>query len=79
MNSHSPLDSSHTPTDADLRSEEAPDYGRLPNRLLTAYEVAKFVGCHEETGFVARICAACSSRNASVFEEGGFTRVGLFS
>jgi len=22
---------------------------RLPNRLLTAYEVAKFVGCHEET------------------------------
>ena len=49
MNSHSPFDSSHTPTDADLRSEEAPGYGRLPNRLLTAYEVAKFVGCHEET------------------------------
>ena len=49
MNSHSPFDSSHTPTDADLRSEEAPGYGRLPNRLLTAFEVAKFVGCHEET------------------------------
>lgn len=49
MNSHSPFDSSHTPTDADLRSQETPDYGRLPNRLLTAYEVAKFVGCHEET------------------------------
>ena len=49
MNSHSPFDSSHTPTDADLRSEEAPDYGGLPNRLLTAIEVAKFVGCHKET------------------------------
>jgi excisionase family DNA binding protein len=22
---------------------------RLPNRLLTAFEVAEFVGCHEET------------------------------
>ena len=24
-------------------------YGELPNRLLTAFEVAQFVGCHEET------------------------------
>jgi len=24
-------------------------HGELPNRLLTAFEVAKFVGCHEET------------------------------
>jgi excisionase family DNA binding protein len=24
-------------------------YGELPNRLLTAFEVAEFVGCHEET------------------------------
>ena len=24
-------------------------YQRLPNRLLTAFEVAEFVGCHEET------------------------------
>jgi len=23
--------------------------GDLPNRLLTAFEVAEFVGCHEET------------------------------
>jgi excisionase family DNA binding protein len=27
----------------------APKYGELPNRLLTAFEVAEFVGCHEET------------------------------
>jgi excisionase family DNA binding protein len=49
MKSHSAFDSSHTPTDADVLGEEAPDYGRLPNRLLTAFEVANFVGCHEET------------------------------
>jgi excisionase family DNA binding protein len=24
-------------------------HGRLPNRLMTAFEVAEFVGCHEET------------------------------
>jgi excisionase family DNA binding protein len=27
----------------------APDLEGLPNRLLTALEVAAFVGCHEET------------------------------
>lgn len=27
----------------------ADPYGELPNRLLTAFEVAEFVGCHEET------------------------------
>jgi excisionase family DNA binding protein len=27
----------------------ATTYGELPNRLLTAIEVAAFVGCHEET------------------------------
>lgn len=41
------FDSSHT--NAEVRSESAPTYGRLPNRLLTAFEVAEFVGCHEET------------------------------
>jgi len=35
--------------DADVRAEGAPAYGRLPNRLLTALEVAAFIGCHEET------------------------------
>ena len=27
----------------------APAYGKLPNRLMAAFEVAAFVGCHEET------------------------------
>jgi excisionase family DNA binding protein len=30
-------------------AETPPAYGELPNRLLTAFEVAEFVGCHEET------------------------------
>jgi hypothetical protein len=30
-------------------AETAPFYEGLPNRLLTAFEVAEFVGCHEET------------------------------
>jgi excisionase family DNA binding protein len=34
---------SATPTDATTRQ------GELPNRLMTASEVATFVGCHEET------------------------------
>ena len=43
------IDSSHTQTDADVRVEVSPTYGELPNRLMTAFEVAEFVGCHEET------------------------------
>ena len=31
------------------RPETASQYGELPNRLLTAFEVAEFIGCHEET------------------------------
>jgi excisionase family DNA binding protein len=27
----------------------APQLGALPNRLMTAFEIAEFVGCHEET------------------------------
>ena len=27
----------------------APATGGLPNRLLTAFEVAEYIGCHEET------------------------------
>jgi excisionase family DNA binding protein len=30
-------------------NDTAPTQAALPNRLLTAFEVAEFVGCHEET------------------------------
>ena len=49
MKSHPPFDSSHTPADTSAPTGLAPAYGELPNRLLTALEVAEFVGCHEET------------------------------
>ena len=29
--------------------DSAPAASGLPNRLMTAFEVAEFVGCHEET------------------------------
>ena len=34
---------------APANADSGPTYGRLPNRLLTAFEVAEFIGCHEET------------------------------
>jgi excisionase family DNA binding protein len=36
-------------TDNQLALGTTPEAGTLPNRLLTAFEVAEFVGCHEET------------------------------
>ena len=35
--------------DNEVAGSAAPHLEGLPNRLLTALEVAKFVGCHEET------------------------------
>jgi excisionase family DNA binding protein len=35
--------------DADVADDAAPATGGLPNRLLTAFEVAEYIGCHEET------------------------------
>lgn len=49
MKSHSAFHSSHTPLASPSRPDAAPPDGGLPNRLLTAFEVAEFIGCHEET------------------------------
>jgi excisionase family DNA binding protein len=48
MRKHASIDSLHTQTDAGSRADTW-TYGELPNRLMTAFEVAEFVGCHEET------------------------------
>ena len=41
------------PVDTAVNAQSATDgattVGGLPNRLMTAFEVAEFVGCHEET------------------------------
>ncbi len=41
-------DQEHTRDESQVRETTAATDG-LPNRLLTAFEVAEFVGCHEET------------------------------
>ena len=38
-----------TELDQQPAAPNAPPPGTLPNRLMTAFEVAEFVGCHEET------------------------------
>jgi excisionase family DNA binding protein len=42
------LDQEHVPDDDQIGATSTATSG-LPNRLLTAFEVAEFVGCHEET------------------------------
>lgn len=43
-------ESAHTADTArDGTAAPSPADSALPNRLLTAFEVAEFVGCHEET------------------------------
>jgi len=42
-------DQEHTRAESHLTVATPPVTGALPNRLLTAFEVAEFVGCHEET------------------------------
>ena len=49
MRKHAYLDSADTRTDAQVAVNAAPANSGLPNRLMTAFEVAEFVGCHEET------------------------------
>lgn len=42
-------DSEHTRGDTHFEVNAPIPPGSLPHRLLTAFEVAEFVGCHEET------------------------------
>src|SRR4051794_30203190 len=48
MRKHAYSDQEHTRDDRELTEATAP-VGALPNRLLTTFEVARFIGCHEET------------------------------
>jgi excisionase family DNA binding protein len=42
-------ESEHTVASTQLSADRPPANSGLPNRLMTAFEVAEFVGCHEET------------------------------
>ena len=41
--------SAHTADTTQLPATSAPANSGLPNRMMTAFEVAEFIGCHEET------------------------------
>jgi excisionase family DNA binding protein len=49
MRKHVQIDSLQAENSGVARPETSRTYGELPNRLMTAFEVAEFVGCHEET------------------------------
>jgi excisionase family DNA binding protein len=49
MRNHAYPESAHTASNAQVSVDTAPANSGLPNRLMTALEVAEFVGCHEET------------------------------
>lgn len=42
-------DLADTRSDAPVAASAVPVDSGLPNRLMTTFEVAEFVGCHEET------------------------------
>ncbi len=42
-------DSAHTSPAMQPSVDTMPSMSGLPNRLMTAFEVAEFIGCHEET------------------------------
>ena len=42
-------ESGHSVSGTQMVADEPSRNGGLPNRLMTAFEVAEFVGCHEET------------------------------
>ena len=56
MNRNALTGSLSTHTQDDATAPRPKMYGELPNRLLTAFEVAEFVGCHEESVRRAYLC-----------------------
>jgi excisionase family DNA binding protein len=49
MRKHLHIDEKPVRDDRDDGEEDGAATGSLPNRLLTAFEVAEYIGCHEET------------------------------
>jgi excisionase family DNA binding protein len=56
MRKESHLDHAQARNDSDVSVETLSARGILPNRLMTAFEVAEFVGCHEESVRRAYLC-----------------------
>jgi excisionase family DNA binding protein len=49
MGKHVYPESEHTASSGQFTADATSAIGGLPNRLMTAFEVAEFIGCHEET------------------------------
>jgi excisionase family DNA binding protein len=49
MRTNAYSNSEHTHQNPETPGGASMSAGELPNRLLTAFEVAEFVGCHDET------------------------------
>ena len=49
MRKHLYIDEELVRHDHDAGEDDAAATGGLPSRLLTAFEVAEYIGCHEET------------------------------
>lgn len=49
MPKHAYPNSVDTAANTQLATDAPSAHGGLPNRLMTAFDVAEFVGCHEET------------------------------
>ncbi len=49
MRKHTQEQQEHTGVDVPPPAAAASNTNALPNRLMTAFEVAEFIGCHEET------------------------------
>ena len=49
MRKHLYADEEPVRDDRDAGEDDTGATGGLPNRLLTAFEVAEYIGCHEET------------------------------
>lgn len=76
-------------TESRLGTADAASAGGLPNRLMTAIEVAEFVGCHEESVRRAYLCGQLKRQRFGVrncrfdprdvlewIERGAPTRIG---
>ena len=66
MRKNTYLHPEHSSTNTQLAVDAPPANGGLPNRLMTAFEVAEFVGCHEETVRRAYLCGVLASQRFGV-------------
>ena len=59
-------ESAHTVGDVQASIDLATASRGLPNRLMTAFEVAEFIGCHEETVRRAYLRGLLTSQRSGV-------------